>query len=101
MDEVFEEVKAQNSHACAQLEIELGFALVRTGTEVGLSSALLPRPQSGSNNQRHDSLTLTARFAWRPITRLHHGAGRVPPKLTPQTRGSGHIRLDQAYFLGR
>ncbi|OAS18641.1 hypothetical protein AYO08_05050 [Pseudomonas putida] len=36
MDDVFEEVKAQNSHACAQLEIEPGFALVRTGTEVGI-----------------------------------------------------------------
>ncbi|GEM_PF-3363563 len=36
MNEVFEEVKAQNSHACGQLEIEPGFALVRTGTEVGI-----------------------------------------------------------------
>ncbi|OFS73865.1 hypothetical protein HMPREF3173_10290 [Pseudomonas sp. HMSC08G10] len=36
MSDIFEEVKSQNSHACAQLEIEPGFSLVRTGTEVGI-----------------------------------------------------------------
>ena len=36
MSDVFEEIKEQNRHACADLEIERGFAFVRTGGEVGI-----------------------------------------------------------------